>query len=117
RLPDRLTAPAYPAALAMVASEFPAHLELALQTSAIAIAIGVLLHLTTGLGFGDVKLLGVLGLAIGGAGTVFNSTVVVMCAGGLHALAHIVNGGGRREHIPFGPALLTGLVPVAAVLT
>ena len=101
----------------MVASQFPTHLELAVQTSVIAIAIGTLLHLATGLGFGDVKLLGVLGLAIGGAGTVLESTVVVTCVGGLHALAHIVSGGSRREHIPFGPALLAGLFPVAAVLT
>ena len=113
RLPDRLTLPAYPAMVAIIASIYPANLDIAVTTGAIAIALGVALNHVADLGWGDVKLLGILGIAAAGTNTVLEAIALITLVGGVHALIHLVVDGDRTAHIPFGPALLTGFLPVA----
>lgn len=65
----------------------------------------------SGMGMGDVKLAGVLGLALGLSGP--SATVLaVLVAFGLHAVLSVVllvtRRAGRRTALPFGPALLAG---------
>ena len=65
-----------------------------------------------GLGFGDVRLSGVLGIALGYVGTaelvvgVYAGFLLGGIGGALLALLRIV----RRRHVPFGPFMLVGAV-------
>ncbi|MET7392756.1 prepilin peptidase [Dactylosporangium sp. NPDC005572] len=64
-----------------------------------------------GMGFGDVKLAGVLGLYLGWLGwsSVAVGTLVAFVIGGVAALALLATGrAGRRTALPFGPAMLAG---------
>ncbi|GGM41673.1 prepilin peptidase [Dactylosporangium sucinum] len=64
-----------------------------------------------GMGFGDVKLAGVLGLYLGWLGwsSVAVGTLVAFAIGGVAGLALLVTGrAGRRTALPFGPAMLAG---------
>jgi leader peptidase (prepilin peptidase)/N-methyltransferase len=65
----------------------------------------------SGMGMGDVKLAGVLGLALGLAGTAA-TLLAVLVAFALHAVVSVVllatRRAGRRTALPFGPALLVG---------
>jgi leader peptidase (prepilin peptidase)/N-methyltransferase len=115
RLPDRLTLPAFPAALGIVAQLWPHNLGESVQWAALVLAGAVTLAVVADLGWGDVKLLGVLGMIAGGSGTVANSAFMVCIGGGLHVLVHLMVDGNKRAHIPFGPALLLGFVPSAFV--
>jgi leader peptidase (prepilin peptidase)/N-methyltransferase len=115
RLPDRLTLPAFPAALGIVAQLWPHYLGESVQWAALVLAGAVTLAVVADLGWGDVKLLGVLGIIAGGSGTVADSAFMVCIGGGLHVLVHLMVDGNKRAHIPFGPALLLGFVPSAFV--
>ena len=115
RLPDRLTLPVYPAAVGIVAQFWPHNLGESVQWAALVLAGAVTLAVVADLGWGDVKLLGVLGMIAGGSGTVANSAFMVCIGGGLHVLVHLMVDGNKRAHIPFGPALLLGFVPSAFV--
>lgn len=117
RLPDLLTLPAYPAALALlgVAAAFlPAgarHLAYAVAGMAAAwlfFALQAFIY-PRGLGWGDVKLSGVLGLYLGWSG------VSTLLAGviGAYLLAAVAGIGliatrraTRKSQIPFGPFLI-----------
>jgi leader peptidase (prepilin peptidase) / N-methyltransferase len=122
RLPDRLTLPSYPVGLVLLAipAEWPA-LGRAVLAAAVTGAAAFLLALLAprgGLGFGDVKLLGVLGLFLGWLGW---GVLVVGVALGF-ALAAVAAAGmlasrraGLRDHLAFGPWLIAGaLVAVVA---
>ncbi|MGO4491799.1 prepilin peptidase [Arthrobacter sp. 2YAF22_2] len=64
-----------------------------------------------GMGFGDVKLAGVLGLYLGflGWGHVFAGTFAAFLFGGLWSLALLVTRRGTmKSDIPFGPFMLAG---------
>lgn len=115
RLPDRLTLPAFPAAVWIVAQFWPHNLGESVQWAALVLAGAAILAVVADLGWGDVKLLGVLGMIAGGSGTVANSAFMVCIGGGLHVLVHLMVDGDKRAHIPFGPALLLGFVPSAFV--
>jgi leader peptidase (prepilin peptidase)/N-methyltransferase len=115
RLPDRLTLPAYPAAAGIVAQFWPHSLGESVHWAAFLLAGSAILAVVADLGWGDVKLLGVLGIIAGGSGTVSDSAFMVCISGGLHVLVHLVVDGDKRAHIPFGPALLLGFVPSAFV--
>jgi leader peptidase (prepilin peptidase)/N-methyltransferase len=107
RLPDRLTLPSYPVGLVLLAipADWPA-LRRAVLAAAVTGAAAFLLALLAprgGLGFGDVKLLGV-GVAAG------------FTLGAVAALAMLASRrAGLRDHLAFGPWLIAGaLVGVVA---
>ncbi|MGH3095706.1 MAG: prepilin peptidase [Streptosporangiales bacterium] len=125
RLPDVLTLPSYPIALALLgAAAFlvPAgtrHLVMALIGMAALWSLYAVLYLLApkGIGRGDVKLAGVLGIYLGWLGP--DAWVLGAFAGpvlgGLFGLALVVTRrGSRRTLIPFGPFMLAGTL--AAVL-
>jgi leader peptidase (prepilin peptidase)/N-methyltransferase len=122
RLPDRLTLPSYPVGLALLAipGNGPALLR-AVVAAAVVGGAALLLALLApggGLGLGDVKLLGLLGLFLGWLG--WGEVVLGVAAGfGLGALAAIallaLRRAGLRDHLAFGQWLLAGaLVAVVA---
>lgn len=117
RLPDRLTLPSYPAALALlgIAAIFPpngpARLEHALLGLAAAGAFYLLLAAIYpgGIGLGDVKLAGVLGLYLGWFGArvflagILGGFVLATVIG----VALIATGRAtRKTQLPFGPFML-----------
>ncbi|MDJ0317212.1 prepilin peptidase [Arthrobacter antibioticus] len=128
-LPNRLVLPAYPiaAVLLLAASLLARAPHYALSAAVGALAMGALYWLLwflypAGMGFGDVKLAGVLGLFLGFLG--WQHVVIGMAAGfvvgGLWGIALIVSRRGTaKSSIPFGPAMLAGamvtmlLVPAA----
>jgi leader peptidase (prepilin peptidase) / N-methyltransferase len=76
-----------------------------------AVYFVALLVYPSGMGFGDVKLAGVLGLYLGwfGWGTLFIGWFAAFLLGGVYAVALLVAGrAGRRSGIPFGPWMLLG---------
>lgn len=114
RLPDMLTIPAIPAAVAVVATLWPAGLTDALRWGVVVVAGATILAVVADLGWGDVKLVASVGVIAGGAGTLDTAAIAICVAGGAHVLVHLAIDGDRRAHIPFGPALLTGLAPSIA---
>jgi leader peptidase (prepilin peptidase)/N-methyltransferase len=121
RLPDALTLPAYPlvaallvpASLLGVAPVGGTGLARAGCGALAAVVWYVLLCLLPGsqLGFGDVKLAGLLGLALGWLS--WSALVVGMVAGfgygAVHGLVLLAaRRAGPRSHLPFGPAMLAG---------
>jgi leader peptidase (prepilin peptidase)/N-methyltransferase len=80
---------------------------------AIAFAGFFVLHVAVpkGMGFGDVRLAGVIGLAIGwlGFGHAFVGFFAGFVLGAVIGIVFIVvSGGGRKTKIPFGPFLAAG---------
>ncbi len=119
RLPDLLTLPAYPVAIvALVAAtpfvpHGPSHLVHAVIGLAAALAFYLILALIypAGIGWGDVKLSGLLGLYLGWVGP--DALVLGLAAGFVLAavvgLALIVAGKAtRRSQIAFGPFMVAG---------
>ena len=111
RLPNEFVLPGYPVALAACAAqwwhvgEFPGA---ALAAGGIAVAAFALLVAFGGMGMGDAKLAGVLGLSAGlvGPSAAAVAAAVGFLLGGLAAAGALA----RREAggIPFGPFLLAG---------
>ena len=125
RLPDPLTVPAYPAAALLLASGALAipggarHFLSALAGLAAAWLFFALLALIypAGLGWGDVKLSGVLGLYLGWLGLaavaagLLGAFVLAASAGlGLIATGRAT----RKSQIPFGPFMLVSAIAVIA---
>ncbi len=118
RLPDRLTLPAYPALLVLLASAAVAQDEWGAFARAVlgALAIGasyLILAIASGgqLGGGDVKLAGLTGLVLGWLS--WHTLIAGACAG--FALAGLISAVllitrriSRRDPISFGPYLLAG---------
>jgi leader peptidase (prepilin peptidase)/N-methyltransferase len=122
RLPDRLTLPSYPVGLVLLAlpADRPA-LGRAVLAAAITGAVAFLLALLAprgGLGLGDVKLLGVLGLFLGwlGWGMLVVGVALGFVLGGVAAVGMLASRrAGLRDHLAFGPWLIAGaLVAVVA---
>jgi leader peptidase (prepilin peptidase) / N-methyltransferase len=113
RIPNVLTGPAALAALVAIALLEPAFLPEALVAGAAAggfFLLAAVLH-PKGMGMGDVKLAGVLGLYLGRA--VAPSLLIALAAGVLVGAAIIARKGaaeGRRTAVPFGPFLALGAV-------
>jgi leader peptidase (prepilin peptidase) / N-methyltransferase len=113
RIPNVLTGPAALAALVAIALREPAFLPEALVAGAAAggfFLLAAVLH-PKGMGMGDVKLAGVLGLYLGRA--VAPSLLIALAAGVLVGAAIIARKGaaeGRRTAVPFGPFLALGAV-------
>jgi leader peptidase (prepilin peptidase) / N-methyltransferase len=122
RLPDRLTLPSYPVGLVLLAipGDWPA-LGRAVLAAAVAGAAALLLALLApsgGLGLGDVKLLGVLGLCLGwlGWGVLAVGVALGFALGAVVAVGLLASRrAGLRDHLAFGPWLIAGaLVAVVA---
>jgi leader peptidase (prepilin peptidase)/N-methyltransferase len=116
-IPNRLTGPAAIAALVLGTALDPAGEPGRLLAFAIATAaflIPSLLH-PSGMGMGDVKLVGVLALFLGGS--VAFALLVAVLAGtlvGVAVIARVGMSAGRKTAVPFGPFLALG--GVAALL-
>ena len=118
RLPDALVLPSYPAAAVLLAAASIGTgdwwaLGRALVAGAALWVLYLVLALASpgGLGFGDVKLAGVLGLFLGwlGWGAVLGATFLAFILGGLAGVALLaLRRVTRRSHIAFGPAMLAG---------
>jgi len=118
RLPDGLVLPAYPAvgALLVVATVGAGDWRPLVRALACMVAMYVLYFVMamaapSSLGFGDVKLSGVIGLALGWV-SVFQAVAGLLLGfmvGGLVALTMLLGRRvGLRSHIAFGPSMLIG---------
>lgn len=125
-LPRRLVLPAYPIAgslllAAALAGGTPLH---ALIAAGGALAMAGLYWLLwavypSGMGFGDVRLAGVLGLFLGYLGWqhVLLGAAAGFVAGGLWGIVLIASGRGTaKSAIPFGPAMLAGALGTMLLL-
>lgn len=118
RLPDGLVLPAYPALLALLAfatlgaGEWrPLRDALVAMAGMYALYFVMAMISPSSLGFGDVKLSGLIGLVLGwlGLGTALLGLLAGFVAGGVIALVMLVaQRAGLRSHIAFGPAMLVG---------
>lgn len=114
RLPNRLVLPCYPAVIAGIALHgilTGAPPTVALAAGAAWFGFFLLLNLGGGMGMGDVKLAGVLGLCLGSFGVVpaVLGIVLAFVAGGVAGIVVLARRvGGRHTRIPFGPFLLAG---------
>lgn len=111
RLPNRLVLPGYLVAVVALAGQTivdGAVPVIALASGAAYFAFMLVFAVGGGMGLGDVKLAGVLGLAAGSLGVTpaIVSPVAAFLLGGVAALAalRVARGAG----IPFGPSLLAG---------
>jgi leader peptidase (prepilin peptidase) / N-methyltransferase len=125
RLPDRVT---YPTALVCAAAFLVdaavlgtwAALVRGLLAAAVSFAVGVVAAVLSpdGFGFGDVKLLGLLGLVLGwfGWGVLMTGVFLGLLTGALvSVLLLATRRAGWRTAIPFGPPLLAGAVLTLAL--
>ena len=126
RLPDRLVLPAYPIAgtlllVAALAAGHPDHARTAVGGALVLFALYWLLWALypQGMGFGDVKLAGVLGLFLGflGLGHVVVGAAAGFVVGGLWGMVVMASGRGTaKTAIPFGPAMLAGTFAVMVLI-
>lgn len=121
RLPDAIVLPSYPVVLALLAlaswapggvPDWGALLRAVIAGVAfLAFYFVVLVVYPAGMGFGDVKLAGVLGLYLGwiGWGAVLVGWFATFLLGGLFAVVLLLLGRARKgTGIPFGPWMLLG---------
>jgi leader peptidase (prepilin peptidase)/N-methyltransferase len=117
RLPDRIVLPSYVVAVVLLAPAVIAEHSWAAATRGLVGAVLlfvfylILMILPRGMGAGDVKLSGLLGIYLGWLG--WSSMVVGAFAGFLiggivGVLLMVLRRAGRRSRIPFGPAMLAG---------
>ena len=127
RLPDMLTLPSYLVAFALLGAATPAtpdgtgHLIHAFIGLACASAFYLLLALVhpAGIGWGDVKLSGLVGLYLGWIGpaalvTGLTAGFVLAAVAGLGLIA--AGRATRTSQIPFGPFMLAGALGLTALL-
>jgi leader peptidase (prepilin peptidase)/N-methyltransferase len=120
RLPDLIVLPSYPVAFVLllvptVVTEQWGWLLRAVLAALFLFVTYLVLALASpgggGLGYGDVKLAGVLGLLLGwlGWGPVIISILVAFVIGGISALTLLVTGrAGRTSRFAFGPSMILG---------
>ncbi|MGA7207266.1 MAG: A24 family peptidase [Specibacter sp.] len=126
KLPDRYVLPAYPVAglLLGMSALTAGDPSVLVRTVAGALALGALYWILwavypAGMGFGDVKLAGVLGLYLGFLSWphVLLGTAAGFVVGGLWGVALIVaRRGTAQSHIPFGPAMMGGALATMLLL-
>ncbi|XVQ12663.1 prepilin peptidase [Spirillospora sp. CA-255316] len=126
RLPDPLTLPSYPIGIALLGAAAP---FTAGGGGRLAAALVGLLSLgavfaiqwfcfPAGLGFGDVKLSGVLGLYLGWFGFdawMFGVLAMFVLGGSCAVGLLVLRRAGRKDSIPFGPFMLLGTLAGVAV--
>jgi len=125
RLPDVLTLPSYPVAAVLLGVAAALHSGTGSLTRALlggaamyALYFALCLAHPAGMGFGDVKLAGVLGLYTAwlGWGSWAVGLFLGFLLGGVFGIALIVAGrGGRKTKVPFGPFMLLGVLVAVAV--
>jgi leader peptidase (prepilin peptidase)/N-methyltransferase len=118
KLPDALTLPSYPvAAVLLTAGALSAHEPFNLARAAIGGAVLFVLYAVLwfvypkGMGLGDVKLAGVLGMYLGflGWGTLAVGAFFGFALGGVIGVTLMATGRAtRKSKIPFGPFMLAG---------
>ena len=118
RLPDVLTLPSYPVGivllgLAALVEDGHTPFVRALLGMVVLLAFYAILWFVypAGMGFGDVKLSGVLGLYLGwvGWGALIVGAFAAFVFGGVVGIAVILfAGGSRKSKVPFGPFMLLG---------
>lgn len=118
RLPNAIVVPAYPVGFALIgaasaaAGDWSALLRALLGAAALFAFYFVLaVAVPRGMGFGDVKLAGVLGMYLGwlGWGSLIVGGFAAFVLGGLFAMALLLmRRVGRGSGIPFGPWMLAG---------
>lgn len=116
RLPDVLVLPAYPAVAALLLATADADVVLrAAACAAAGASLYLVGHALGQVGFGDVKLAGLLGLVLGWACWQSAALALIAAAviGGAQAAAVLAM---RRSAFPFGPAMLLGAA-IAIVIT
>ena len=125
RLPDVLTLPSYGVALVLLGAatlDGPDLHELVRGLVGLVAAGGLYFALwfgyPKGMGFGDVKLSGVLGLYLGwlGYGELVVGLFLGFLYGGLFGVGLILfKDGGRKTKVPFGPFMLAGTLTAVLV--
>lgn len=120
RLPDALTLPAYPVAGALLGAaaiadgDSRAAWRALLGMAALIAFYGFIARINpAGMGYGDVKFSGVLGLYLGWAGwaALIVGTLAAFAAGALAGLLLVLTRRARMSSaIPFGPFMLAGAV-------
>jgi leader peptidase (prepilin peptidase)/N-methyltransferase len=126
RLPDRVTYPAVAVCsaaflvdAAVLGSSGAFARALAAAAVAFVVGAGVSALAPEGLGFGDVKLLGLLGLVLGwfGWGVLLAGVFLGLLVGGLLSVVLLASRrAGWRTALPFGPPLLVGAVLALALM-
>jgi leader peptidase (prepilin peptidase) / N-methyltransferase len=122
-LPNPIVLPSYPIVLvlltigALATGEWGALLRALICGAALwALFAAAVLIYPAGMGFGDVKLAGLLGLGAGwfGAANAVLGLVLAFCLGGLVSLGLVIaRRAGRKSAVPFGPFLLVGFLLAA----
>jgi leader peptidase (prepilin peptidase)/N-methyltransferase len=121
RLPNAIVLPAYPVSLVLLAlgswnpggvAHWDAMVRALIGAVALLLVYGIAFVVyPSGMGFGDVKLAGVLGLYLGwwGWGALFVGWFSAFLLGGIYSVALMLAGrAGRKSGIPFGPWMLLG---------
>lgn len=116
RLPNRLVLPLYPVGLVLPVAELwagePATVVRALLAAAALFAFYFVLHRAGGgMGAGDVKLAGAIGLFLGTLGwteTILGAAAGFVLGGLWSAVLLASRRADRRTRIPFGPFMLAG---------
>ena len=116
RLPDWLTLPAYPVATAWIATTSTERIQPALATAIICIVGGFLAYRFADLGFGDVKLVGVVGILVGGSGEYLAALALGALIAGCHVVVFLIRTRDVRGYLPFGPSLLAATIPAVIAL-
>lgn len=118
RLPDLLTLPAIPVALAVLAVGRPDNLSVGVTAAVVLMVAGLAAHRIADLGLGDVKLLAPTALVVASGSNPGESLTLWLVGtailGGIHAVIHLVITRDRLSHIPFGPSIL-GAMLVAVI--
>jgi leader peptidase (prepilin peptidase)/N-methyltransferase len=134
RLPDALTLPSYPMGLVLLgAASLSHHDGTSMLRGVIGMAVlfgfyfAVAVIAPRGMGFGDVKLSGVIGLFLAWLGweQLVVGAFAAFAVGALVGIGLILfAGGGRKTKVPFGPFMLVGTLigilvghPLAAAYT
>lgn len=118
RLPNAIVLPSYPVAFGLLAGAalLNGEAETILRVSGGGLALFAFYFLLAliypaGMGFGDVKLAGVLGMYLGylGWGILIIGGFLGFLVGGLLGIALILfRGAGRKTMLPFGPSMIIG---------
>lgn len=116
RLPDWLTLPAYPVATAWIVTAADGRIQPALATAILCIVGGYLAFRYADLGFGDVKLVGVVGILVGGSGEYLTALALSAIVAGCHVVVFLIRTRDVRSYLPFGPSLLAATIPAVIAL-
>jgi leader peptidase (prepilin peptidase)/N-methyltransferase len=117
RIPNRLVYPAVVIAAAVIVAGDLAGggldvLDAGIGLFAYGLALLIIALISTGMGMGDVKLAGLIGLVLGSIGLDLVAVAAGMgiLLGGVGAIVALLAGAGRKSAIPFGPYLASGAV-------